>query len=266
MSKRKFSDRERSTFRTLALEAITQKLATGFNYYPNSVELTIKNAVAIPVKYGHRSLEFIGLLEKAVTSEFKGVDSVKFPRIVVYQWLKGCNFPKEAGTKIWDISQGRYLNDEQEYNSSSEKLIAEGDEMTLVFKPSPDRLVDVVKLIMQKGSFYSTNDDGSLVPAPNGSKHPFELNPKRLSDDAYMTPMIITSFDEELATQLPAFRPVTKLYKIKENEEISVYLDKTLDACVKKCRVRFENHKQRLANKLFRDFINFEEDPRLASS
>ena len=267
MPKKKFSERERSAFRKLALEAITQRLATGFNYYPQSIELSLNDAITIPVKCSHRSLEFVTLLEDTVSSEFgRTIRSERHLKIAVYQWLKGYKFPHEEKMRIWDVEQGKYARSEEEYVNASEKLIAEGEELTLVFKPPRKKLIEVVRSITRKGSFYLTDEEGLPLPAPEGSKYPFELNPERISDDAYMTPMIVTTFDRVIARALPDFKQVTKLYKIKSKEEISVYLDKTLEAFKKKCRVRFEGQKMRLANRLFRDFINFEEDPMLTAS
>lgn len=265
MSTKGFSQRELHTFRKLALDAIALNLSRGFNYYPDSVELAMADSIVIPVKFGHRNTEFINLLEKAVCSEFKKrVENRRFPRTVVYQWLKNYEFPKpEEKTRIYDISQGRYVQDEADYKQSSNNLIAEGAEFTLVFKPQQSDLVDVVRFISRKGNLFLTDNSGSLIPAD--AESPLQLNPERLSDSAYMTPMIITSYDAQLEKELPAFRQVKKLYKIKGKEEISTYVDKTLNEFVRNCRIQFKKPILRLANKLFKDFINYEDDPRLAS-
>jgi len=143
-------------------------------------------------------------------------------------------------------------------------LIAEGSESTLIFLPQKRNLVAVVNFLTKKGSLFLTQEDGTLIPAPEGNTYPFLLNPERLSDEAYMTPMIITSYYQELEKELPSFGQIQKLYKIKGKEEISTYVDKTADKFVRNCRIRFAKPVLRLGNKLFKDFINYEEDARLS--
>jgi hypothetical protein len=264
MSKR-FSTSELQKLRNLGLDAMMQKLARGFNYYSRSVEQQIRGAIVIPVKFGHRDLQFLTSLEQAVASEFKGlVQSRTFPRTVIYQWLRSYHFPQsEESIRIYDVEQQTYLRDGHAYATASDRLIAEGEEMTVLFKPAPAQLVPAVHFLMKKGSFYLVDDAGLLIPTPNGSTFPFQVNPERINDNAYMTPMIITTHDAELEKQLPSFSPVQKLCKMKGEQEISTYVDKTLARFQKHCRIRFEAPILRLANRLFKDFINYEEDLRL---
>jgi hypothetical protein len=205
-------------------------------------------------------------LQTAVTREFgSGIKSETFPRTVVYQWLRTYVFPKpQESIRIYDVAQAKYLDSEAEYNRASDNLIAEGSESTLIFLPHKRNLVSVAKFLERKGGFFRIGEDGRLLPAPEGSAHPFELNPERISDEAYMTPMIITTYDPQLEKELPSFGQIKKLYKVKGCEEISTYVDKTFDEFVKTCRIKFETPITRLGNRLFKEFINYEEDPRLS--
>jgi hypothetical protein len=256
-----FKKSELEKYRRLGLDAILSKTVTGFNYYPESIEKEARNLIHIPVKFGHRSIEFLNLLQTAVRKEFKDTVSKKiFSRKVIYHWLRTYAFPApEERISIFDVETNAYIHNREEYSSASNKLLAEGDEQSLSFIPeTAHTLVDLALFLESKGSFYLTDDNGELIPGAEGSEHPFELNPNRISDEAYMTPMIITSYDEDLESKLTSFCPVKKLFQIRGDEEISVYLDKTYNEFREKCRLDFEGPVLKLANRLFRDFINFE--------
>ncbi len=261
MSRHTFSEKEKAHFRQLALESILHQHATGFNYYPKSVELYLGNSIAIPVKFGHRNSIFLDLLEQSLKTEFgPGLETARFPRVVAYFWNKRYSFPSaDEGTRLWSVDTKRYIETAQEYATSSKNIIAEGPECTFVVKPSKNDLIPAIQFIGKKGSFFKLNDDGDRVASCEGSHLPFEENPERLSDEAYKTPMLATSYTPELAAALPSFKPVIKLFKIKGQEEISTYLDKTQEKFETHCTVKFPGTVRRLANRLFRDFINFEE-------
>ncbi len=121
----------------------------------------------------------------------------------------------------------------------------------------------MVAILIDKGVFYLLDKQGNPIPSSKEENFPFKLNPNRISEEAYMIPMIITTYNEDLGNRLNGFYPIKKLFKIKGNEEISVYLDKNLGAFRQFCVIDFEEPVIRLANKLFKDFINFEIDPRL---
>lgn len=257
-----FTKKELEEYRKLGLDAILLKTVTGFNYYPKSIEKESQNMIHIPIKYGHRSIDFLNLLGDAVNYEFRDKVSTKiFPRKVIYQWLKTYNFPKpEESINIFDVGRNLYIHNEEEYLTVSNRLLAEGDEQSLVFIPKNMlTLIDLTLFLVSRGSFYLTDEEGQLIPALEDSDYPFKLNPDRLGDEAYITPMIITSYDKTLESKLNGFSPVRKLFKLKGNEEISVYLDKSYDEFVEKCKIIFDGPVLKLANKLFKDFINLEE-------
>jgi len=127
-----FSENELEEYRQLGLSAILSKTVTGFNYYPRSIEKESQNMIYIPIKFGHRSVDFLNLLRTAVLGEFKDTVSIKaFSRKVIYQWLRTYRFPRaEEKIMIFDVHNNSYVCNEDEYSSASNELLAEGDEQS----------------------------------------------------------------------------------------------------------------------------------------
>jgi hypothetical protein len=257
-----FSDLELQSIRSSALNAMLQRLIRGINHYPNSVEIGITDSITIPVKFGHRRLDVIHLLERALAKEFNGpIPSWKLPRSVVYQWLRAYYFPRPDETiQIYDVKQGKYIRSDDEYRLASDELLAEGQELTLILKPSRNQIVDVVRFISKRGGKYATTIDDSI----DDSTGALRVNQERLNDSVYATPMILTSYDDQLLTELSDFSPVRKLFTVRGNEEISTYIDKKYPEYLAQSLLKLESTVLRLANKLFRDYINFDEHPLLA--
>jgi len=107
---------------------------------------------------------------------------------------------------------------------------------------------------MKKGNRFLIDDSGNPILTAEGDYIP---NPERISDEAYMTPMIIIA-NEAYPFTIPGFAFVKKLFKISGSEEISVYLDKTYTPFKEICKVKFDGERLRLVNNSFRDFINLE--------
>lgn len=266
MAQRGFSERELERLRLMGFDTILKKLTSGFNYYPNSIEGQFQDTIYLPIKFGHRNTIFLSLLEKEVEKEFHShVRCLRVPRKAIYQWFKSYNFPHpEKRIRIYDVEQKKHILNIEEYKQSSGKLLAEGEEESLVFEPKTVNLATLAIFLIKKGSFFITDSEGNLIPSLEDSEYPFKVNPDKISDEAYMTPMIITTFNKDLQAQLPSFAPVKKVFKIKGKEEIGTYLDKLYPNFIENCKIKFDGEKDRLVNKLFRDFINFESQIELA--
>ena len=108
-----------------------RQLATGFNYYPISIEKMFEHAIHIPLKFGHRNLQFLSLIERAVIQEFQACVKMEYlPRKVIYKWVHSYKFPQPSeGIKIYDLQARRYVQAESEVKSSSQ-FLAEGEEQS----------------------------------------------------------------------------------------------------------------------------------------
>lgn len=244
-----------------AHKAIKAKLSSGFNHYPKSIELSFQESVHLPIKCGHRDETFIGELERRLFREFGSkIRTTSLPRRVIYEYSKEDHIytmPKpETGVRLWDVKQKRYLKDEEDYRNSSPDLLAVGEEKSIIFLTEPNNMVNLAKFLIHQTNAFLLDETGQPIPdesQPEG----YAVNPYSVPE-SYDAPMIIVTHNLELERDLPEFAPVKKLYRIRGQEEISTYLDKTYEDFVKNCRMKFDGAVKRLANKIFRDIINFE--------
>lgn len=217
--------------------------------------------VIVPAKYGHDQREFTKKLV-ARMSEHLGqrIGRKHYPRHVIYRWSKSWPFPApESRIRIFDLESKRYLTEET-YGDASERLLARGEEVSLVVRNRNVDILDLVDALIRFGSFYRLAETGDPIEI-DGS---FEENPERINEYANKVPMIITKFSPKLAQTVPGFKPVKKLVKRRGRQEFSLYIDKNYPKFVKKSSISFGRPKRRLANKLFRDCINQELDARLS--
>ncbi|MDP4012032.1 MAG: hypothetical protein Q8R00_00280 [Candidatus Nanoarchaeia archaeon] len=258
MTEKRFKDFE-GTLRKWAHEAIVKEWSSGFNYYPDSIELNLGDSISIPVKCGHREERFLAGLEGQVSARYdSSVTSQRIPRMVVYEYKKikhpDYEFTVEDGVRIFDVDCNKILYTQEDFDKSSPNLLAEGEEQSLVFLTDDSTIIDLARFIIRKANHYMIDASGEFVHDEKGA---VKIN-EDMIPGAYRAPMIIATHTPNLERALPEFAPVKKLFRIvQDNGEISTYLDEKYETFIKNCRIKFDNEVLRLANKAFRNVINF---------
>lgn len=253
-----FTEEETGFVFRFAKELIRKKKLTGINLYKETVEPEFEDVVLVSTKYAHGSMDFAIKMASKIKEEFDITHKI-YRRYLIYTWPAsyGLPFPEEEII---------LKDDDEKRIESLERLRevrmawAEGKELSLILKAKKDDVSTVVKRVIELGSFYVIGKDGNVLF--DEAQKPVE-NSGKLDSRANRTPMIIVKYDPDLESRLPAFKKIKKLALRKEKEEISTYVEKNYNFLPEEFLALFGKPKDRLANRLFVDFVNFELDPRL---